>query len=86
VGENGPVILPKLRLFRPFRDLLHAANVRHRANGFTSLPKDFIARKIGRLWLGANPRFWVPEARMLTTSPPKPLTFLCGWVNWVIRE
>jgi hypothetical protein len=39
VGENGPVILPKLHLFTPFRDLLHAASLRHGKNGFTSLPK-----------------------------------------------
>jgi hypothetical protein len=28
--------------------------------------------KIRRLRSGANPRSWVPEARMLTTRPPKP--------------
>jgi hypothetical protein len=33
VGENGPVILPKGRFFAPFRDLLHAENLRHGANG-----------------------------------------------------
>jgi hypothetical protein len=40
VGENGPIIWPKLRFFTPFRDLLHVANLRHGANGFTSLPKE----------------------------------------------
>jgi hypothetical protein len=40
VGENGLVILPKLHLFTPFKNLLHAANLRHGANGFTSLPKE----------------------------------------------
>jgi hypothetical protein len=44
VGENGPVILPKLRLFTPFRDLLHAENLRHGANGFTFLPKEGMLR------------------------------------------
>ena len=29
----------------PFRDLLHAANLRHRTDGFTSRPKDFFALK-----------------------------------------
>jgi hypothetical protein len=29
--------------------------------------------KIRRLWSGANPRSWVPEAGMLTTRLPKPL-------------
>jgi hypothetical protein len=32
---------------------------------------DFFFRKIRRP--GSNPRSWVPEASMLTTSPPKPL-------------
>jgi hypothetical protein len=54
--------------FTPFRDRLHAANLRHGANGFTSLPKkDLFARKIRRLRPGANPRFWVPKASMLNT-------------------
>jgi hypothetical protein len=44
VGENGPAILPKWRLFTPFRDLLDAANLRHGANGFISLPKEGILR------------------------------------------
>jgi hypothetical protein len=33
----------------------------------------FPAGKIRRLWSGANPRSWVPEASMPTTRPPKPL-------------
>jgi hypothetical protein len=36
--------------------------------------EDFFARKIRRLWPGANPRSWVPETDMLTTRPPKPLS------------
>jgi hypothetical protein len=62
----------------PFRDLLHAANLRHGAKGFTSLPMEgmlriFFAR---RLRPGTNPRSWVPEASILTTRPPKPLKHL----------
>jgi hypothetical protein len=64
-----PVILLKWRLFTPFRDLLHAANLRHGANGFTSLPKEGMLR----IRPGANPRSWVTEASMLTTRPSKPL-------------
>jgi hypothetical protein len=30
--------------FSPFRDLLHAANLRHGANFFTSLPKEGMLR------------------------------------------
>jgi hypothetical protein len=58
--------------------LLHAANLRHGTDGFTSPPKEgmlwiFFARKIRRLRLVSNPRSWVPEASMLTTRPPKSL-------------
>jgi hypothetical protein len=42
---NCVVILPKWRLFTPFRDLLHAENLRHGANGFTSLPKEGMPEK-----------------------------------------
>jgi hypothetical protein len=44
VGENDPVILPKLRLFTPFRDIFNASNLRHGANGFTCLPKEGMLR------------------------------------------
>ena len=42
--EICPVILPKLRLPRKFRDLLHAANLRHGTDGFTSPPKEGVLR------------------------------------------
>ena len=39
--ERCPVvILPKFRLPRKFRDLLHAANLRNGTDGFTSPPKE----------------------------------------------
>ena len=39
--EISPVvILPKFRLPRKFRDLLHAANLRHGTDGFTFPPKE----------------------------------------------
>jgi hypothetical protein len=44
VGENGPVILPKLRLFTPFRDLLHNVYLGHGTEGFTSPPKEGMLR------------------------------------------
>ena len=62
----------KLRLPRIyFRVLLHAANMRHGKNGFTSFPKKGVLRiffspwKIRRLRQGLNPRTWVPEASTL---------------------
>ena len=59
-----------------FRDLLHAVNVRHGTDGFTSPPKEgalriFSPRKIQQLRLGLNPRTWVGQHA--TSRPPKPL-------------
>ena len=51
-----------------FRDLLHAVNLRHGTNGFTSLSREGLLRiffrleKIRRLRTGLNPRIWVPKA------------------------
>jgi hypothetical protein len=64
-----------------FRDLLHAANLRHGTHGFTSLPREGMLRifpplKIQRLRLGLNPLTLVPEASTLTPRPPKPLNTL----------
>ena len=42
--EICPVILPKFRLPLKFRDLLHAANLRHGTDGFTSPPKAGVLR------------------------------------------
>jgi len=36
--KSCPVILPKFRLPHKFRDLLHASNLRHGTDGFTSPP------------------------------------------------
>jgi hypothetical protein len=58
------------------RVLLHATNLQHGTDGFTSPPKEdmlwiFSPEKSNRP--GLNPRSWVPEASMLTTRPPKLL-------------
>ena len=68
--ECCPLILPKRRLPRHFRDLLHAANLRHGTDGFTSPPKEGVLRifsplKIRRLRPGLNPRTWVLKASTL---------------------
>ena len=43
--ESCPVvILPKFRIPRKFRDLLHAASLRHETDGFTSPPKEGVLR------------------------------------------
>jgi hypothetical protein len=48
----------------------------------------FRPKKIRRLWPGLNPRTWVPEASMLTTRPPKPLTEImsCVTVTFTMTE
>ena len=77
--EICPVILPKFRLPLKFRGILHAANLRHGTDGFTSPPKEgmlriFFALKIGRLRPGLNPRTWVLKGQHATSRPPKPLS------------
>ena len=62
--ERCPVILSKFRLPHKFRYILHAVNLRHVTDGFTSPPKEgvlriFFALKIRRL------RTWVLKASTL---------------------
>ena len=69
--ERCSVILPKFGLPRNFKDLLHAADLRHGTDNFTSPPKEgvlriFFALKIRRLRPGLNPRTWVLKASTLT--------------------
>jgi hypothetical protein len=74
-ARNGRSNLEEtMRLPRHNRVLLHAANLRHGTDGFTSPPKEgmlwiFLAQKIWPLRSGLNPRSWVTEASMLTTRP-----------------
>ena len=65
----------------PFRDLLHAANIRHGTDGFTSPPKEGVLRifsplKIRRRRLGLNPRTWVLKASTLPLDHRSPLLML----------
>ena len=53
-----------------FRDLIHAVNLRHGTDGFTSPPEEgvlsiFSPWKIQRLRSGLNQRTWVPKASTL---------------------
>jgi len=63
-------ISSRIWLPRNSRDLLHATNLRHGTDGFTSPPKEgalriFSPLKIRRLRPGLNPRTWVPKASTL---------------------
>jgi hypothetical protein len=52
-----------------FRDLLHAANLRHGTHGFTSLPKEGVLKIFPPLKI----RWLRPGLNRLTPRPPKPL-------------
>ena len=70
----------RIRLPRNSRDLLHAANLRHGTDGFTSPPKEGVLRiffplKIRRLRPGLNPRTWVPKASTLPLDHRSRFTF-----------
>ena len=54
-------ISSRIRLPQNYRDLLHAANLRHGTDGFTSPPKEGVLR----FQPGLNPRTWVPKASTL---------------------
>ena len=88
-------IWPRIWLPRNSRDLLHAANLRHGTDGFTSPPKEGVLRIFSPLkirWLrpGLNPWTWVPKASTLTPRPPKllnePLSTTKNIGNFSIAE
>ena len=77
----------------PFGDLLHAANLRHGTDGFTSPPKEGVLRifsplKIRRLRPDLNPLTWVLKASTLTLdhrsvyTKNKDLNFSCTGINF----
>ena len=67
----------------PFRDLLHAANLRHGTDGFTSPPKEgvlrfFFALKNPTASAGFEPANLGTKGQHATPRPPKPLNFDIG--------
>ena len=70
-ARNGWWILHEMTEFHiAFRNLLHAVNLQHGTDGFTSPPKEGVLRifspwKIRQLRPGLNPWTWVPKASML---------------------
>ena len=75
--ERCPVvILPKFRLPRKFRDLLHTSTTWDRRLYFPSEGRragDFFALKIRRLQPGLNPRTWVPKPSTLPLDHRSPV-------------
>ena len=61
-----------------FRDLLHAVNLRHGTDGFTSPPKEgvlriFFALKNPAAKVGFEPADLGTKGQHATSKPPKPL-------------
>ena len=74
--EKCPVILPKFRLPLTFRDLLHAATLRHGTDGFTSPPKEGVLRIFFRpnnptASAGFEPTNLGTKGQHATPRPPK---------------
>ena len=72
-----------------FRDLLHAVNLRHGTDGFTSLPKEGVLRifspwKTQGLRSGLNPRTWVPKASTLPLDHRSRMekSYLSSWQSF----
>ena len=81
--EICPVILPKFRLPRKCRDLLHAANLRHGTYGFTSPPKEGVLRIFFRpknptASAGFEPTNLGTKGQHATPRPPKPIVLNIG--------
>ena len=69
---------PRIRLPRNSRDLLHAANLRHGTDGFTSPPKEgtlkiFFALKNPTASAGFEPANLGTKGQHATSRPPKPI-------------
>ena len=70
----------------PFRDLLHAANLRHGTDGFTSSPKEgvmriFFALKSPTALAGFELAKLGTKGQHATPRPPKPMLLYYGPVN-----
>ena len=67
--------------FRNSRDLLHAENLRHGTDGFTSSPKEgvlriFFALKNPTASAGFEPANSGTKGQHATSRPPKPLIYI----------
>jgi hypothetical protein len=89
-ARNIPTISSTIQLPPKCRDLLHAANLRHGTDGFTSPPKEGVFRifsplKIRRLRPGLNPRTWVPKANTLPLDHRSRYTLYIHTLNIYIH-
>ena len=80
-------LLPEMTDFHiAFRYLLHAVNLQHGTNSFTSSPKEGVLRifspwKIRWLQPGLNPWTWVPKASTLPLDHWSRLHGCCRWLS-----
>ena len=85
--EICPIILLKFRLPLKFRDLLHAVNLRHETDDFTSHPKEGMLRifrpKNPTASAGFEPANLGTKGQHATPRPPK--TFLSIYVCKIIK-
>ena len=65
----------------PFRYLLHAANLRHGTDGFTSSLKEGVLRIFSP---GLNPRTWVLKASTLPLDHRSRYNYLNINYNWIL--
>ena len=84
--ESCPVILPKFRLPHKFRDILHAANLRHGTDCFTSPPKEgvwgFFRPKNLTASAGFEPANLGTKGQHATPRTPKPLSSSLTFKNY----
>ena len=89
-ARNGRWILPEMPDFHvAFRNLLHAVNIRHGTDGFTSPPKEgelriFSPWKIRRLRPGLHPRTWVPKANTEADNRALLKSVQCEYKIWFL--
>ena len=76
MADEFCLIMPDFHV--TFRDLLHAVNLRHGTNGFTSLPNEgvlriFFALKNSKASAGFEPSNLDTKGQHATSRPSKPL-------------
>jgi hypothetical protein len=79
--EMFPQISSRIRLPRNSRDPLHAANLRHETDGFTSHPKEgalriFFGLKNPKASAGFEPAILGTKCQHATSRPPKPIQLI----------
>ena len=66
----------EMKTSTPFRDLLHATNLRHGTDCFTSPPKEGVLRIFSTASAGFEPANLGTKGQHATPRPPKPLYIL----------